>query len=149
MSKLCAVCLKSDILCSGCQKNLEKGKISNTDIAVSRALTKLDVAVNYVKVVEDEKSIIIIADRENAGAIIGRRGKNTKQLSQTLVKEVRVIENANNKQMIEKIARTQVIGINIVYPDGKYRIRMHKTRLHVSTELLSAILGKNVEIIFE
>ncbi len=150
MAKLCAVCIKSDILCSGCSKRLEKGEITKTDIDVSRALEKLGVAVNYAKVIEDGKTIIIIANQKTAGTIIGRGGKNTKKMAEMLGKEVRVIENASSKEMIEKIARSPIIGINIVYAGReKYRIRMHRTKQRVSTELLSALLGKSVEVVFE
>ncbi len=150
MAKLCAVCVKSDFLCSGCSKKLEREEITKTDIAVSRVLAKLGVAADYVKVVEDAKSIIIISERKDVGTIIGRAGKNTKKMSEMLGKEVRVIENAEKRQMIEKIVRSPIIGINVVYAGSeKYRIRMHKTKQRVSTEILSAILGKSVEVVFE
>ena len=150
MAKLCAVCIKSDILCSGCSKKLEKGEITKTDIDISRALTKAGVVADYVRVVEDAKSIIMIVEQKDIGTIIGRAGKNTKQLTQMLRKEVRIIENGNKRQMIEKIVRSPIIGINIVYAGReKYRIRMHRTKQRVSTELLSAILGKSVEVVFE
>ena len=150
MAKLCSVCVKSDLLCSGCQKRLGKGGISMTDIAVSRALANIGISAGYIKVVEDTKNIIIITESKDTGAVIGRGGKNTKKLTQVLGKEVRVIENASSREMIEKIVRSPIIGINVLYSGGeKYRIRMHKTKQRVSTEMLSAILGKNVEVVFE
>ncbi len=150
MATLCSVCLKSDILCSGCSKKLEKGEITKTDIAVSRAMANLGVSADYVKVVEDAKSIIIIVEKKDVGTIIGRGGKYTKKMSETLGKEIRIIENADKRQMIEKIVRSPIIGINIIYAGSeKYRIRMHKTKQQVSTEILSAILGKSVEVVFE
>ncbi len=149
MAKLCSVCVKSDILCSGCSKKLEKGEISKTDIAVSRTLAKIGVDPDFIRAFEDDRSIIVLVSGD-AGKMIGRGGKNTKQLTQILGKEVRIIEKSDNKQMIEKIARTTVIGINIIYGSTeKYRIRMHRTRQRVSTELLAAVLGKNVEVVFE
>jgi transcription antitermination factor NusA-like protein len=138
------------MLCSGCQKKLSGGGITKTDIAVSRLLAKLGIDANYVKIVEDEKSIIIITEKKDTSAFIGRGGKNTKQLTQMLKKEVRIIENGNKRQMIEKIVRSPIIGINVVYGNGeKYRIRMHRTRQRISTELISALLGKRVEVVFE
>ncbi len=147
--KLCKICIKSDILCSGCSKKLERGEISKTDITVSRALAKMNLSADYMVTVEDAKTIIIVAGGD-IGAIIGRGGKNTKQLSQVLGKEVRIIEKTGEKQMIEKILRSPIIGINILYSNGeRYRIRMHKTKQKVSAELLSAVLGRKVEIVFE
>ena len=148
--KLCSVCQKSDLLCSGCSKKLERGEITETDVKISRSLAKLDVEAEYFKVVEDDRSIIIITDKDHTRSMIGRGGKVTRQLSVDLGKEVRVIEKADDKQMIEKVIRSQVIGINVLYGNGeKYRIRMQRTRQRVSTIILSAILGKNVEVVFE
>src|SRR3989344_6309223 len=39
--KICKVCLSSDILCAGCSRRLEDGKITKTDIDISRAIHKI------------------------------------------------------------------------------------------------------------
>ena len=39
--KLCSICLKSEILCSGCSIKRSKGEITQTDINVSRAIHKI------------------------------------------------------------------------------------------------------------
>ncbi|MBI2232306.1 MAG: KH domain-containing protein [Candidatus Aenigmarchaeota archaeon] len=150
--KLCSVCLNSDILCSGCQRKMENGLISKTDVEVSRALEKtVNVKTDFVRATEHKSQLIIVCEKKDAKLIIGRGGKNVREISKLLGKGVRVIENSGEKKMLEDILGAPVVGINIVYPDEIRRIRIDKRfrKLRADPVLLEKIMGSKYNITFE
>ena len=152
MQKICAVCRKSYMLCQACNKLLEEKKISGTDIKVSRALEKISMNAEFSRTIDCENKIVIIAGKDS-GKIIGRQGKNAMRLSKLLGKEIDVIEEGDEKKMIEKMLRVPTLGINKVYgSEEKYKVRVEKRfrpRIKSTTALISKVLSKPVEIIFE
>ena len=154
MGRICSVCLSSDILCGGCAKKMEKGLISEMDIAVSRALFKAGLDAEFIKVIDDKKHTLLIADSKNSGLIIGRGGRNAKKISQIMGKDVRVIEQVNDeKKLMEKIMSAPVLGINKIYGKSElYKVRMErrfKKRVEGLTPILSKAIGKEVKLVFE
>lgn len=147
--------MNSDILCSGCAKKLESGQISGADVAVSRALCKAakdKKPADFLQAVEHKDKIIIVCEKKDARLIIGKAGKNVKEIGKTLGREIRVIEKSDEKTMIENILGAPVIGINIVYGGGETkRIRADKAhkKLRGDAALLEKILRSKYEIVFE
>src|SRR3989338_4095320 len=100
--KPCSICINSDILCSGCQRKAESGMISKTDIEVSRTLTKVvNTKTDFVRATEHKNQLVIVCEKKDAKLIIGRGGKNVREISKLLGKDVRVIENSDEKKMLE------------------------------------------------
>ncbi len=150
--KLCSVCISSDILCSGCQRKLDSSLISNADVEVSRALAKvIKGKTDFVHATEHKNQIIIVCEKKDAKLIIGRGGKNVREISKLLGKDVRVIEKSDEKKMLEDILGAPVVGINIAYPDETKRIRIDKRfrKLRADTVMLEKIMGSKYEITFE
>jgi len=152
MTKICKMCRNSDMLCSGCSKLLSEGKISKTDISVSRALEKLGINAEFTRTFLYENRLIIIAGRD-AGKIIGKSGRHAREISKILGTEVDVIEEGDERKMVEKMLRVPTVGINKVYGAAeKYRVRIEKRfrpRAHADAAFISKVLRKPVEIIFE
>lgn len=155
--KICKICLENDILCSSCNEKLQRNEISETDVVVSKALHKLEkegnVSLDFIRAV-DSGHLIIIADKKNARKLIGRGGKNARRLGEIIGKNVRIIENADIKEMVEKILNVHVIGVNVVYADEeicKIRIeRSFQRRIrNESISLLNEIFDKKIELVFE
>lgn len=152
MPKICSVCRQSDLLCGACNRLLAEGRITKTDVDVARALTKLEIRSEFYRTVIHGNRIIIIAGAD-AGRIIGKGGKNAKQLGKLLGKEIDVIEHGDEKRMIEKMLRVPTIGINKVYgQQEKYRVRIERrfrTKAKADPALMSKVLSRPVEIVFE
>jgi transcription antitermination factor NusA-like protein len=140
------------MLCSGCMRLLEEGKISSIDVALSRALEKMNLNVEFFRTLNHSNRIIIIAGKDS-GRIIGRQGKTAMQLAKVLGKEIDVIEEGDEKKMIEKMLRVPILGINKVYgKEEKLRVRVERRfrqRVRVDSSLMGKVLCKSVEIIFE
>ena len=151
-AKICSVCRKSDILCSACNKLLVDGRITKTDIDVARVLEKLKLGAEIARTIDYDNKIVIIAGR-NAGRLIGKGGKMAKELTRLLGKDIEVVEEGDEKKMIEKMLRVPTLGINKVYgAQEKYKVRIEKrfkARIRTSSSLISAVLSKPVELIFE
>ncbi len=142
------------MLCGGCSKKLEKKMISELDINVSRALFKLGFDADFAKSIENEKYVLLLADRKNSGLLIGRGGRNAKRLSIMLGKEVRVIEQMDDeRKLIEKIISTPILGINKIYGSSElYKVRMEKrfkNRVESLVPLISKAINKEVRMVFE
>ena len=152
MPKICAICRQSDMLCNACNRLVEEGKVSRTDVDVSRVIEKLKINAEFFRTVNYENRIIIIAGNDS-GKIIGKGGKNAKELTKILGKEIDVIEEGDEKKMIEKMMRVPTIGINKVYgQQEKYKVRVERRfrpRVRMSVGLMGKILGKQIELIFE
>ena len=157
--KVCSVCLNSDILCSGCSQKLAAGTISETDVAVSRAITALNktrnIAATFLTASETDDAIIIMADKKDTKLLIGGQGRNVKQLSSLLGKQIRIIERTDEKDVVENVLRTHVIGINSIFDRGKEtrKIRID-TRLsrkirHDYVNVLKKFCGKAYTLSFE
>lgn len=154
-SKICKVCLRSDILCAGCNEKIKSGDINEKEINLIRALYKVcGEECEIIKSAEDIEFLVIVADRAHMRNIIGKGGKNTKKLSEIFGKKVRIIEKADERSMIESLLGYKIMGVNIVYAaENFYKIRIEnalRRRIrHDYSNILSQILGKKVQIVFE
>jgi len=166
--KICKVCLSSDILCAGCSRRLEDGKITKTDIDISRAIHKIsrekDFNVDFLQGEEDNGKVFVIVESRHAAKFIGPGGRNIKKLSEMLRKPVKMLEKSegSEKHMIEKLIGAPVLGINKVYASQKahkengsresFKVRVEKRYARTTQPLagvVGKILGRKISFVFE
>ncbi len=150
---ICEKCLSNDTLCQECKKKVDEGKVTATDIRVSRALFRISeetgglLGVEILKAVESPFLIVIICGKGEAKKILGENSIVVKKLSKMLQKQVRVVEKPEGRDdFIEKLLHpVPVLGINILYtPHGEMlKVIIPKGRKPpVSDEHASDILKK-------
>ncbi len=157
MPKICKLCLKSDMLCGACNKKVESGEISRAELDVARALSKIEEGLEFSKVVDAGRKIIILCGKNSVSRIVGRGGRNAKKLEKCLKKNVKVVGTdslANDKNALENLFNVPVIGINILYSGSEsYRIRIEKKfERRVDKDVISVLgrlLSKKTEVVFE
>lgn len=162
---ICEVCLKSDILCSGCRAKLDSGKISQKDVDVSRylyGLTERMRSIRDIKVIRaiDCGTLLIITGVGDAAKLVGRNGVIVKQIAKEFKKSIRILEEAPDfKDFIEGlISPASISGINTLFRENQevYRIRVPATQRNqvmISPEgfsqVMSNFFNRKVEIVFE
>jgi len=162
---ICKVCLKNDILCDGCAKEVGEKLIKSEEIKMFRLLNKLskkygildDVKIN--RVIDSENMLLIMTDKENASKIIGKEGGMIKKLSKDLRKQMRVISDMSSFEdfVKEMFFSTPLLGINVVYGErDKYRVRIpssEQTILPIEPEKFSKVANSifkvDAELVFE
>lgn len=158
---LCEVCLKSDILCSGCDAKLKDGRLSQTEVEASRFLHLLEerhtqlAEAKLLKVV-DADHLIFIAGRGDAAKLVGRQGSVVKELAKKFGKNIKILEEGNFKSFVSDLVQPAVVsGINIIYsPSGeKMRVRVSRARPNISAEsfaqVVGSVFGKPAEMVVE
>ena len=129
---ICDVCLKSGILCQGCEKKLKSGEITQIELDIAKILYKLgDGKIGFKRTIDMGDVVIIITDKDQVGKLIGKGGKIVRTISKEIGKKVRVVGEESDLKSVAKdlIAPARISGINIVYgKDGKekYKIRVMK-----------------------
>ena len=146
---VCDVCLKSGMLCQGCENKLKSGEITQLDLDIAKLLFKLgDGKIGFKKTIEIGDVVIIVTDKDQVGKIIGKSGKIVRAISKKVGKKIRVIGEGSDFKEIARdlLAPARISGINIVYGmDGeeKYKIRVMKEdsrRLPARLDVLNGIL---------
>ena len=159
---VCDVCLKSGILCQGCENKLESGEISQIDLDIAKVLFKLgDGKIGFKKTIEVGDILIIITDKDQVGKLIGKNGKIVRELSRTVGKKIRVVGQDSDLKSVSKdiLAPARVSGINIVYgKDGeeKYKIRLMQEdsrklpgRLDVLNDIIELLTGEKTVLVVD
>ncbi|GAB4308775.1 MAG: transcription elongation factor NusA [Methanobacteriaceae archaeon] len=148
---VCDVCLKSGMLCQGCENKLKSGEITQIDLDIAKLLYKVgDGKIGFKKTIEIGDVVIIVTEKDQVGKLIGKGGKIVRAISKKIGKKVRVVgENSDLKSVSTDIlAPARISGINIVYgKDGKekYKIRVMKEdarRIPAKLSLLNDIIQK-------
>ena len=148
---ICDMCASTGILCSGCERKKEQGKITELDVLVSHILFRAGVK-GYDRLIESEDSLAIFAPNDQAPRIIGYGGKTVKELSRKLDKKVVVIESDSDvKGVIESIIRpNKVLVINKVYKaDGSEILKLvldKKMEDKKIIELVRDVVGREIQI---
>jgi transcription antitermination factor NusA-like protein len=146
---VCDVCLKSGMLCQGCENKLKNGEISQLDLDIAKLLYRVgDGKLGFKKTIEIGDVVIIITEKDQVGKLIGKGGKIVREISKTVERKIRVVgENSDMKAVATDIlAPARISGINIVYgKDGeeRYKIRVRKEdarRLPAKLDLLNSII---------
>ena len=128
--QVCDVCLKSGMLCQGCENKLKSGEITQMDLDIAKLLYKLgEGKIGFKKTIEIGDTVIIVTDKEQVGKLIGKSGKIVREISRSIEKKVRVVGENSDLRAVAKdiLAPARLSGINIVYgKDGqkKYKIRV-------------------------
>ncbi len=157
---ICEICAKSGVLCSACESKLQKGKISEVDVELSKILHELGQDIGFDHAIDTENVILVVTAKDQIGKFIGKSGDNLKILSGKLGKQLRVIGRGSLEETIHDfVAPAKVLGINTVFkPDGSTtrRVRVRgkdKKRLRVSPgemeKLIKSLADDEIEILFE
>ena len=158
---ICAICAKTSVLCSACESKLQKGKISELDVELSKILYELGgEEIGFDRAIDAENFVVIITQKKDIGKIIGKSGANIRMLSNKLGKQVRVISRGDLKDTIyDFVAPARIIGINTVFKaDGStiQRVRINKKdkgKLRMSIDeirkIISSLSDDEIEIAFE
>ena len=152
---VCDVCLKSGILCQGCENKLKSGEISQIDLDIAKVLFKLgEGKLGFKKTIEVGDIVIIVTEKDQVGKLIGKNGKIVRELSRTVGKKIRVVGQDSDLKAISRdiLAPARVSGINVVYgTDGeeKYKIRVMQEdsrklpgRLDVFNEIIELLTNE-------
>ena len=127
---VCDVCLKSGMLCQGCEKKLRTGEITQLDLDIAKILFKVgEGKIGFKRTIEIGDIVIIVTEKDQVGKLIGKSGKIVREISRTVGKKIRVVgENSDLRSVARDIlAPARISGINIVYGtdgDQKYKIRV-------------------------
>ena len=162
---ICEVCLKSDILCSGCQEKLNAGRITKNDVNICRYLYSLSErmrSIRDIKVIRaiDCGTLIIITGRGDAAKLVGRDGVIVKKIAKEFKKSIRILEEAPNfREFIEElVSPASINGINTLFKENQevYKIRVPATQRNqvmITPESFSQIISnfynRKVELVFE
>ena len=162
-SAICGACLKSDILCSSCQKKIDDKSISAIEFEVARFLSSLEGKIKslesakIIKVV-DCTALIIVAAKGDAAKIVGKQGSVVKMLARRFGKPVRIVEAGNISDFINNLIIPASAKVNTAYVNGKecYRIKVlghtkRKIAINMNTVKLVAeeVFKKPVEMLME
>jgi transcription antitermination factor NusA-like protein len=148
---VCDVCLKSGMLCQGCENKLKSGEITQLDLDIAKLLFKLgDGKIGFKKTIEIGDVVIIVTDKDQVGKIIGKSGKIVRAISKKVGKKIRVVGEGSDFKEIARdlLAPARISGINIVYGmDGeeKYKIRVMQEdsrRLPARIDVLNGIMNQ-------
>lgn len=146
---ICDVCLKSGILCQGCEKKLKSGEITQIELDIAKILYELgDGKLGFKKTIEMGDVVIIITEKDQVGQLIGKGGKIVRTLSKEIGKKIRIVGEGSDLKLFAKdlLAPARISGINIVYgKDGKkkYKIRIMREdarRIPAKIEQLNSII---------
>lgn len=164
-SPICEVCLKSNFLCSACQEKLNSGKISQSDIEISRYLYSLSEKMRSIRDVKisrviDCGTLIIISGRGDAAKLVGRDGVIVKKIAKEFKRSIRILEEAPSFEdfVEELISPASVSGINTLFKENQevYRIRIPSTQRNqilvtpeVFSQIISNFFNLKAEIVFE
>ena len=160
------MCLKSSILCLGCENKVKEGKISPLDVKISRILFDLAKndrgidSINFKRSIEADDLIVILVEKGEISNVVGKGGRVVHRLEEALNSKIRVIEEGADirKQVQDVLTPAKVLGINILYSGGgeEYRVRIpraHLKLLPVSIDTFQAffrkLTNKNIKLVFE
>lgn len=147
------------MLCGACSRKVESGQVKPVEIELSRALNKINKEksfdTDFLYAIEDGSRLFVIVESRHAGRFIGPGGRNIKELSKILGRQVKLLEKAegSDKHVIEKLIGVPILGINKLYSNGEsYKVRVER-RYMKSVQSLSSVvsmmIGKKVSFVFE
>ncbi|MCE7697560.1 MAG: KH domain-containing protein [Methanobacterium paludis] len=159
---VCDVCLKSGMLCQGCEKKLRTGEITQLDLDIAKILFKVgEGKIGFKRTIEIGDIVIIVTEKDQVGKLIGKSGKIVREISRTVGKKIRVVgENSDLRSVARDIlAPARISGINIVYGtdgDQKYKIRVMREdsrklpgRLDVLNDIIKQLTGEETLVVVD
>lgn len=158
------VCIKSGVFCSSCQRKIESGAVSDSDIQVMRALLTLENKLKFLRKGEYVKAIsmngemiVLLRDGFESSELEALE----KELSGILERRVKVIEYVNDmKKIIEQlIYPASLLGINKIWlPTGEEILNIRvsaRDKRYIARnkeqyeQLIEKISGSKSRIVFE
>ncbi len=163
---ICNVCLRSGILCQGCESRLKDGKISELDAEISRILFELAQKhrglekINFKRAIDAGDLIVLVVGRGEIRFTVGRGGKVVRGLENKLRVKTRVAEEGTETRKLAQdiLTPAKVLGINVLYAGGKEEHRVRVPRLHLKRlpasvktvqVALTKLTNKNIKLAFE
>jgi len=162
---LCEACLATNSFCASCQRKLDAGEVSHTELEIARALLSenLPAQAGFERALELKDAVLIFT--LSPAAVIGRSGKTVKALAKALGKKIKVIDEAAAPQakINETLLPARVLGVNTVFKAGggsaggkEFHVRVARgdARLlpdapQALNSLLSNFLGAPAQIVLE
>lgn len=163
---ICNICLKSGILCQGCESRVKEGKISELDVKISRTLFELAQKhrglekINFKHAIDAGNLIAIVVRRGEIRFAVGRGGKVVRALERRFRAKIRIVEEGTETRKFAQdiLTPAKLLGVNVLYAGGKkeYRVRVphsHLKRLPASINgiqiVLAKLTNKNIKLAFE
>ncbi|MFH1751675.1 MAG: KH domain-containing protein [archaeon] len=157
---ICETDLKSKSLCSDCQEKLSNNKITDLDVRISRYLYDLT-KQNYNSKSEFLSSIdlndyTLIICKGNIGSLIGKAGRNVREMSKKLNKKVRFIELSHDsrKTIQDLVGNASVLAVNQLFENNEKVLKVmisgsEQSKLIGSREELEKAIEKlfNVKVV--
>jgi transcription antitermination factor NusA-like protein len=149
---ICKACLKNELLCDKCARNVGDNLIKIDEIKMYRTLNRVSKKFSLLKdveiqrVINAKKVVLILANKENASKIIGKEGGMVERLSKSIGKQIRVVsEMSTLEDFVEEIFySTPIIGINVIYGEkDQYKVKIpssEKDRLPIKPEKFSKVV---------
>lgn len=123
---VCEVCLKSGIMCPGCENKLKSGAITQYDVDTAKLLYRmeqkalLDHASFERTIVLDD--VLLVLTQGSVANLIGRGGRIVRMLSRELGKKVRIVCNSGDVRTVvqDLVFPARIFGVNVLYTkDGE------------------------------
>lgn len=163
---ICNICLKSGILCQGCESRVKDGKISELDVKISRTLFELAQKhrglekINFKHAIDAGNLIALVVRRGEIRFAVGRGGKVVRALERRFQAKIRIVEEGTETRKLAQdlLTPAKLLGVNVLYAGGKkeYRVRVphsHLKRLPASINgiqiVLAKLTNKNIKLAFE
>lgn len=163
---ICNICLKSGILCQGCETKLKEGKISKLDLEIAKALFELSKKhhglekLTFKGSMDAGELVIIMVGQGQIPLILGRGGRLIQEIERPLNAKVRVVEEGATPRKLAQdiLAPAEVLGVNVLYTKSghEYRVRVPRSqarRLARDKErvqnALNMLTNKKFTVVFE
>ena len=151
---ICFEDAKTNRLCRICEAKLKAGMITENDVNAWKEIVRLTektfLDMDFLKSFELNGTLFIVC-RGNIGALIGKAGRNIKELEKKLGKKVRIIEKTpDSKETAQSVLGFMtIIAVNRVFrPDSeelKIMLAKQDERKIRQKEELEKILSKILE----
>jgi len=148
-------CIKSGVLCPSCQEKVRTGQVTQTDIAVSRLLLKLEEKYPSIQKIdfrgahEADNVLAIVVGDEASKRILVEGGKIIREISESTGKKVRLFERkGDTRRFLEELFfPVSITTINRIWlPDGSQETRVvlsgRSRRLPLKVDVLQALAKK-------
>ncbi len=157
---LCEACLATNSFCNSCQRKLDAGEVTHTELEIARALRSenLPDQAGFERALELKDAVLIFT--LTPAAVIGRQGKTVKAIAKALGKKVKIIDEAAtaNAKLAEVLLPARVLGVNTVFKSGgkEFHVRVPRGEARLLPDaplalnsLISQFLGAPSSILLE
>jgi transcription antitermination factor NusA-like protein len=157
---LCEACLSTNSFCAACQRKLDSGEVTRTELEVARVLSRenLPAQAGFERALELKDALVVFT--LTPAAVIGRGGKTVKEIARALGKKVKVVDEAAapHAKVAEVLLPARVLGFNTVFKNGarEFHVRVPRAEArllpdapHALNALLTQFLGAPASLVLE